>query len=289
MKRFSKAIDYYTRSLEISRQSSDYKGIGTALGNLGNSYYSLGEFEESEHYQHQALKISRELNLHENEIHNLINLSNAQIAQGKLDSAWYHCNLALQKATEIDNPQLVWISTLNLGDNYENRGEYQKAIEHYESALGIVEEIRLSLSGEDFRAEYMAAERFAYEGLVHLLAKLHQNDPAKGYDQKAFLYAERSKSRAFLGMLSDTIQPATLPEVQLSIPDDQTLILEYFLGDSSSCLWVISREAYEMFVLPGRHELADDIETIRFSLSQPDPANLPFFSKSAQNLYALLL
>ena len=263
--------------------------MGLAMGNLGNSYYGLGEFVEAERFQHQALEISREHNLYENEIHNLINLSNVQNALGKLDSAWYHCNLALQKAIEMDNPQLVWISTLNLGDNYERRGEYQKAIEHYESALGIVEKIRLSLSGEDFRAEYMAAERFAYEGLVHLLGKLHQNDPAIGYDQKAFLYAERSKSRAFLDALSDTILPATLHEVQQSLPAEQTLILEYFLGDSSSTLWVIAQEEHEMFVLPGRQELADNIETLRFSLSQPDPANLNFFSKSAQSLFALLL
>ena len=287
--RFQKAIDYYTRSLEIYRQEGNNEGVGTALGNLGNSYYGLGELEESEHFQHQALKISRELNLHENEIHNLINLSNVQNAMGKLDSAWYNCNLALQKSTEMDNPQLVWISTLNLGDNFEKRGEYQKAIDHYEQALGIVEEIRLSLSGEEFRSEYMAAERFAYEGLVHLLAKLHQNNPEKGYDQKAFLYAERSKSRAFLDMLADTIPPATLQEVQKEIPDEGTILLEYFLGDSSSCLWVISEEEHELFILPGRNDLKDDIETLRFSLTKPDPSNLEFFSRSAQKLYAELI
>jgi CHAT domain-containing protein/Tfp pilus assembly protein PilF len=288
VKRFDKAIDYYNRSLDICRQSGNEKGVGTALGNLGNSYYGLGEFEKAESYQQQALAISSKLNLIENEIHNLINLSNAQNALGKLDDARKNCQLALQKASEMDNPALVWISTLNLGDNHEKRGEYQKAIGYYEQALGIVEEIRLSLSSEEFRSEYMAAERFAYEGLVHLLGRLHQLDPLKGYDQKAFLYAERSKSRAFLDMLSDTTLPATLPEIQRSIPD-QTLALEYFLGDSSSCLWVISQEQHDMFVLPGRQELADDIETLRFSLSQPDPDNLPFYSQSAQQLYGLLL
>ncbi|TFH20158.1 MAG: CHAT domain-containing protein, partial [Bacteroidia bacterium] len=287
--RFQKAIDYYTRSLEIYRQVGNNEGIGTALGNLGNSYYGLGEFEESEHYQHLALKISRELNLHENEIHNLINLSNAQNAMGKLDSAWYNCNLALQKATEMDNPQLVWISTLNLGDNFEKRGEYQKAIEHYEQALAIVEEIRISLSGEEFRSEYMAAERFAFEGMIHLLSKLHMSDPGKGYDHKAFLYAERSKSRAFLDMLSDSIHPASLREVQTEIPDEETVLLEYFLGDSSSCLWVITNEENELFILPGRNELKDDIETLRFSLTQPDLNNLEFFSESAQKLYTVLM
>ena len=289
VKRFDRAIDYYTRSLDICRQNGNEKGVGTALGNLGNSYYSQGDFETAVSHQQQALAISRELNLIENEIHNLLNLSNAENALGNLDSAWYHCNLALQKATEMDNPQLIWIATLNLGDNFEKRGDYQQAIEYYEHALGIVEEIRLSLSGDEFRAEYMSAERFAYEGLIHLLGRLYLNDPAAGYEQKAFLYAERSKSRAFLDMLSDTILPATLPEVQQALTADQSLVLEYFLGDSSSCLWVISRETHEMYVLPGRQELADDIETFRFSLSRPDPSNLPFFSKSAQNLYSLLL
>jgi CHAT domain-containing protein/Tfp pilus assembly protein PilF len=289
VKRFDRAIDYYTRSLEICRKSSNEKGVGTALGNLGNSYYGLGQFKQAESYQQQALAISRKLDLMENEIHNLINLSNAQNAMGKLDSAWYNCNLAVQKANEMNNPQLVWIATLNMGDNYEKRGEYRKAIEHYESALDIVEDIRLSLHRDEFRADYMAAERFAYEGLIHLLGKLHQIDPLKGHDQKAFLYAERSKSRAFLDRLSDTLQPATMSEVQLSIPKDQNLVLEFFLGDSSSCLWVISQEKHEMFVLPSRQELADDIETLRFSLSTPDNDNLSFFTRSAQHLYSLLI
>lgn len=287
--RYQKASEYYTRSIEICRLTEDRKGIGTAFGNLGNSYYGLGDYEESERYQNHALQISRELNLHDNEIHNLINLSNAQNALGKLDSARFNSNLALGKATELDNPQLIWISTLNLGDNYERRGEYQQAIDHYDRALGIVEEIRLSLTGEEFRSEFMATERFAFEGMIHLLSKLHMNDPGKGYDHKAFLYAERSKSRAFLDMLSDSIQPASLREVQKNIPDEETILLEYFLGDSSSCLWVISEDEHQLFTLPGRNEMKDDIETLRFSLTQPDPSNLEFFSKSAQKIYSVLI
>lgn len=287
--RFQKAIEYYTRSIEICRQTEDRKGIGTALGNLGNTYYGLGDYEESERYQYQALQISRELNLHDNEIHNLINLSNAQNALGKLDSARFNSNLALGKSTELDNPQLIWISTLNLGDNYEKRGEYQQAIDHYERALGIVEEIRLSLTGEEYRSEYMAAERFAFEGLIQLLGRLHLNEPDEGFDRKAFLYAERSKSRAFLDMLSDSVQPATLQDVQESVPDEESVILEYFLGDSSSFLWVISEEEHELFILPGRNELKNNIETIRFSLTKPDASNLPFFTRSAQMLYKQLL
>jgi CHAT domain-containing protein len=287
--RYQKAIEYYTRSMDICKETGDREGTGTALGNLGNSYYGLGRFKEAEHFQYQALKISRELSLHDNEIHNLINLSNAQNALGKLDSALHFCNQALEKAVELNNPRLVWVATFNQGDNFEKRGDYQKAIERYEQALIIVEEIRLSLTGEEYRTKYMAAERFAFEGLIHLLGRLHLNEPGKGFDRKAFLYAERSKSRAFLDLLSDSIQPATLQEVQQSISGGESVILEYFLGDSSSSLWVITEEEHAMFVLPGREALTDDIETFRFSLSQPDPSNLQFFSKSAQSLYKQLM
>jgi len=287
--RFEKAAEYYRRSLEICEDAGDKKGFGTALGNLGNTFYDLGDFVRAEQNQYRALNISRELEIYDNEIHNLINLSNAQNALGKLDSAQFHCSLALEKATELNSPQLIWISTLNLGDNYERRGDYQKAIEHYELALRIVEDIRLSLSGEEFRTGYMSRERFAFEGMVHLLGSLHQQDPKKGYDEIAFLYAERSKSRAFLDMLSDSIQPATLQEVQNSLTDNQTTLLEYFLGDSSSCLWVISEKEHKMLVLPGRNDIKDYIETIRFSLIQPDESNLSFLSEAARKLYEQLI
>jgi len=287
--RYQKAIDYYTLSMSIYKETGDKGGIGTAFGNMGSSYYGLGRFEEAERCQQQALNISRELSLSELEIGNLINLSSAQSALGKIDSAQYLCELALEKANDLDAPQLIWVATLNLGDTYEIRGEYLQAIEYYEQALGIVEEIRLSLAGEEFQSEYMAKERFAFEGLIHLLGKLHVNEPGQGFDRKAFLYAERSKSRAFLDILTDSIQPAALKDVQARIPDEESVILEYYMGDSSSCLWVIADAEHTMFVLPGREELKEGIETFRFSLTQPDPSNLPFFSQSAQTLYKQLL
>lgn len=287
--RYEKAAEYYERSIKICEANGDLQGTVTALGNLGNVYYAQQDYVKAEEFQLQALEISQTQQYYEIEVHNLINLSNAQNALRKLDSAQINCQFALEKAKELESPYLIWVSTLNLGDNYEKRGEYSKALEYYESALDIVEKIRSSLSGEEFRISLMARERYAFEGVIHLLGRLHEIEPHKGYDEIAFLYAERSKSRTFLDMLTDTLQPASLPEVQHSLSSDETTVLEYFLGDSSSCLWVITEKEQNMLILPGRDEFADAIETIRFSLTQPDETNLEFFSETASFLYQQLI
>ena len=365
-KQYTRSIDYLERALELFERTENPEGIRTTYGNLGNTYYDMGAYENAESYQHKALHLSRVLNTHEEEVHNLINLSNAQNALGKLDSARIHCELALDKANLLSSPPLIWVATINLGDNYEKRGEYEYAIEHYDKALSIIEDIRHSISGGEFRADYMAQERFAYEGVIHMLGRLHMQEPEKGYDHMAFLYAERSKARSFLDLLSESMarvqkdadpdllikqqdcidnlvskrqlmieiaassdpdeaalrqlqdevnqlekelqvlkdemrrvnpryadlqdpQPASIHNLQSATLDPQTVFLEYYLGDSSSCLWVVTSHTSQMVVLPARDDLLDPIETIRFGLTHPDESNISFFKQSGHKLYELLV
>lgn len=40
--------------------------------------------------------------------------------------------------------------------------------------------------------------------MISLLSRLHEQEPEKGYDQRAFLYAERARARAFLDTLGES-------------------------------------------------------------------------------------
>ncbi len=72
-------------------------------------------------------------------------------------------------------------------------------------------------------------------------------------------------------------------------PDRNTVILEYMVGDSSSCLWEITRSGHKLFKLPGRKALQEQIESIRFALLKPDQSNYDFFTKGGYSLYQVLL
>jgi CHAT domain-containing protein len=61
------------------------------------------------------------------------------------------------------------------------------------------------------------------------------------------------------------------------------------VGDSSSCLWEITRSDHKLFKLPGRRALQEQIESFRFALLNPDQTNNEFFTHGGYSLYQKLL
>jgi CHAT domain-containing protein len=80
-----------------------------------------------------------------------------------------------------------------------------------------------------------------------------------------------------------------LKEVQSSCLDRNTVFLEYSLGDSSSYLWVITREDHQLFKLPDRKTIQEQIETLRFALLNPKQSNIGFFTQSGFSLYRQII
>ena len=134
------------------------------------------------------------------------------------------------------------------------------------------------------------------------MERLHEKDGSKGYDKLAFNYAERSKSRALLDLLSGAPadankiesaapantrdpQPVTIDEVKAMLPDKNNVVLEYSVGDSSSCLWVITKSGHKLYRLPARKKLQEQIETIRFGLLDPQQSISEFFTQAGISLY----
>jgi CHAT domain-containing protein/Tfp pilus assembly protein PilF len=64
-------------------------------------------------------------------------------------------------------------------------------------------------------------------------------------------------------------QPLTLAEAQ-TLLDDQTLLLEYFLGTAESLLFVASRENINVFKLKGEKELSRHVNELREVMMKPD-------------------
>jgi tetratricopeptide (TPR) repeat protein len=58
---YQKAIEYYEQALVIAREIGDRHGEGNQLGNLGIAYRDLGQVEKAIKYYEQALVIAREI------------------------------------------------------------------------------------------------------------------------------------------------------------------------------------------------------------------------------------
>lgn len=54
-----------------------------------------------------------------------------------------------------------------------------------------------------------------------------------------------------------------LAEFQGSVLDDDSILLEYFLGDEQSYLWMVGRSEFEVFDLPARKVIEDHVDKLR--------------------------
>ena len=188
----------------------------------------------------------------------------------------------------MNSPDSEWRILVGMAENYKIRGDYARSIEYNEKGLNIIEGLRSTLHNASERSNYLARERYAFEDVIHMLADQHQKDPGKGYDLLAFEYAQRCKSRSFLEQTKGS-DPVNLEQVQHAGLDKNSVILEYSLGDSSSVLWVITPNAYQMIQLPDRKTLEDQVETFRFALMNPEQDNLTFLQQAGYSLYKYLI
>lgn len=78
-------------------------------------------------------------------------------------------------------------------------------------------------------------------------------------------------------------QPVSLEEIQRQVLDDQTLLLEYALGDERSYLWAATRNSVQSYELPGRAEIEQATSAVHDSLIANQPViNETFADRQAR-------
>ena len=136
-----KAIEYYEKSLGISREIRDRNGEGAALGNLGLAYSNLGLVEKAIEYYESTLLIAKEIRDRRGEGIWLGNLGTAYRDLGHVEKAieYYEKALAISREIGDRRGEGIWLGSL--GEAYRHFGQIEKAVKYYEKALVIGREI----------------------------------------------------------------------------------------------------------------------------------------------------
>ena len=132
-----KAIEFYDRALQISREVGDRQSEGIALGNLGNAYYNISEIRMAIEFYEKARKISHEIGDLWGEVDAVGTLGKAHSDLGNKLYAKEFYKQALKISRDI-----VERALFTLGNAYFNLGEPRKSIGHYEQSLHISRESR---------------------------------------------------------------------------------------------------------------------------------------------------
>ena len=287
--RREQALETYEEALKLARETG-YRWVeGTILKKLGEILTSEQPERARESFQ-AALKLFRAAEEKEAETETLYGLAKLERAQSNTAAARAHIEASLALAeslrTKVGSHDLRALFFANKQDYFETYIDLLMQ-EHQANPKAGYDQLAL-------QASERARARSLLELLAEARAEIHRGVPTELLDRLQKLRAlimgktnrhlglknsqtttaeELSASEAEIRRLTTEYeqveaqiralphygalaqpQPLKLSEIQAQL-DAQTILLQYSLGQERSYLWMVSRDALESHVLPGRAKI----------------------------------
>ncbi len=284
-----KAMDYYQQGLSLMRVVGDREKETGTLINIGLAYEKSDQKPRASEYFQQAFALARAIQMPEREASALFHQSRTNDALGNLAEA----RQQLEESLRIFESLRGKLSAQELRASYF--ASVQGSYDLYIDLLMRMDQQAGRKSGlAALEASERARARSLLELLAEAHADIRQGaDPSLLAKEQAFQRKLNAKAEAQTKLLSGKYteaqataiakeiadlaaqhrelqsqirtsspryaaltqpQPLTAPEIQRLL-DDDTLLLEYALGERASYLWLVSPTSINSYQLPPRAEI----------------------------------
>jgi CHAT domain-containing protein len=295
-----KALSFFNQSLPLRREVGDKRGEAATLNNLSFVYDDLGQNQKALELLNQSLSLSRAVGYKEGEVTTLGNIAHFERKRGNLNEALTQMEAAItiieDLRTKIDSQQLrssyfatvqryyeFYIDLLmQLHKSNPSKGYDALALNTSERArarslLELLTEARANLrQGADSKLlEQERSLQQKFDALekrrIELFSKQWTNKQVQALEQERTVLQQqyqqvqeqiRRTSPRYASLKYP--QPLILSEIQQQVLDDDTLLLEYSLGEERSYLWAVTKTSISSYELPKRA----DIEALAQSFYQ---------------------
>nr|XP_057929500.1 G-protein-signaling modulator 2-like isoform X2 [Doryrhamphus excisus] len=136
-----KAAQYYEANLCVVKELGDRAAQGRTYGNLGNTYYLLGDFETAVAAHEKRLLIAKEFGDRSAERRAHCNLGNAHIFLTQFEVAAGHYKRTLQLARLLKDKAVEAQACYSLGNTYTLLQDYERAIDYHLKHLVIAQDL----------------------------------------------------------------------------------------------------------------------------------------------------
>jgi CHAT domain-containing protein/tetratricopeptide (TPR) repeat protein len=284
-----KALEKYNESLPISRRLGDRSVEAVTLHNIGLVYESLGEMQKALDHYNEALSLWRAVGARDGEASILLGIARAEQKRGNLTQTRQTIE---QAVAMIESLRTNIVSQELRASYFASRQEFfefyidvlmqmhkQNPAAAFDAvALAVSERVRarsllelLKESRADIRqgvdSSLLERERSLQQHLnaraaaqVNLLNRKHTPEQADAKEIAAIteeyegVQAQiRARSPRYAALKQP--QPLGLTEIQQQALDEDTLLLEYALGEKRSYLWLVSQSSMDSYELPPRAEV----------------------------------
>ncbi|XP_030228427.1 G-protein-signaling modulator 2 [Gadus morhua] len=183
-----KATQFYEANLSLVQEMGDGASQGRTYGNLGNTYYLLGDFEKAVSAHEKRLLIAKEFGDKSAERRGHCNLGNAHIFLGQFDVAAGHYKRTLQLARQLKDRAVEAQACYSLGNTCTLLQDYERAIDYHLKHLLIAQDL-----------EDRVGEGRACWSLGNAHTALGNHEQAMHFAEKHLEIAKESGSRDTLG------------------------------------------------------------------------------------------
>ncbi len=136
-----KALECYSRVLELGKQNQYIHAVAAALANIGIVYHILGDLDKALEMQQQSLNLTEKLGNKGGMANNFDNIGIVYVDRGDLDKALAMHQQALVLNERLGRKEGMANNLGNIGNVHRVRGDLDKALEMYQQALALHEEI----------------------------------------------------------------------------------------------------------------------------------------------------
>lgn len=264
---YTAALQHLGMALTLSREAGERAAEAITQQKIGFVHEKQRDFKAALESHEEALRLSRSVEDNQRAADTLRSLGDVRQAQGEMDMALDLYNQALPIQRGIGDRKAEAATLYGLARAWREKGNLSEARADIEAALAIVEGLRGDIVSADLRAAYLGSTRDYYDLYIDILMRL-------GREAEAFQASERARARALLDTLVAARavagdagdnnernaaltrpQPLSLAEIQQRVLDEDTVLLEYALGEKRSFVWAVTRNRLTSHVLPGRAEI----------------------------------
>ncbi|HEX7999269.1 MAG TPA: tetratricopeptide repeat protein [Pyrinomonadaceae bacterium] len=286
-----KALEYFEQALPIFHAMGDRRGEAYTLNNLGRVYSNSNEHQRALEHLEQALPLFRAIGDPQGEALTLYNIAYSKRLQGNLPEARARIEEALTLVeslrTKITSRNLRASYFATVQEYYELYINLLMSLHHQSPSEGH--------DGRALQASERSRARALLEMLAEANADIRQGvDPeliereralqrqlnTRAQEQRRLLSAQHTREQASaiateIATLTTELQqvesqirqtspryaaltrpePLNLKEIQTSVLDPDTLLLEYSLGANKSYLWAVTQTNIKSYELPKRAEI----------------------------------
>ena len=178
--KYTKALEYYTKALDINILDDNKQEIAISYNNIGNIYVSNKDYNKALEYYNKSLniKLNNLISNHPSIAISYGNIGSLYLNKEEYDNAlkYYHKSLKINLLVFRSNHPSISTTYNNIGTTYGNKKNYKEALKYFTKSL----DIKLQTIGS-----YHSNTAITYINLGLVYKDLKECKKAKEYLQKA--------------------------------------------------------------------------------------------------------